>query len=389
MKLAFYYHIPIYCDEAGNYFLPGYLGVFIDELAKNVKTLVLVMHTASDKNGADYQLNSANISLIDLGRKTTAWHRGFFHHKILHKKLDSLRGLNAFLVRSPSPLAPYFYKYLPAGVNIIYYLVGSYTSSAKHMKISGIRSFFVQKFMAYNTYAFEKNLKQSNLLVNSPELLDLYKKKANSIAVVRTTTLTKHDFYVRNDTCQNKTIKLLYTGRIDLAKGLVELIKATAQLIEIKVHSFELHLVGWEDDSLKSVELVLRNLVNELGIKEYVVFHGFKNIGKELNEMYRMADIFIMPSYHEGFPRSIWEAMANSLPVIATRVGAIPSYLVHQKHALLIDAHSVEHIVIAVNSICKTEILRKKLIRNEYDLAAENTLEKQVELLLKSIKRIQ
>ena len=43
MKLAFYYHIPVAAKKEG-LFLPGYIGVFVDELARNVNKLYLVMH---------------------------------------------------------------------------------------------------------------------------------------------------------------------------------------------------------------------------------------------------------------------------------------------------------------------------------------------------------
>ena len=65
MKLAFYYHIPVFKTDKNALYLPGYLGIFVDALALEVEILVLIMHTSSNSDNADYQLKSKNIRLID------------------------------------------------------------------------------------------------------------------------------------------------------------------------------------------------------------------------------------------------------------------------------------------------------------------------------------
>jgi glycosyltransferase involved in cell wall biosynthesis len=74
--------------------------------------------------------------------------------------------------------------------------------------------------------------------------------------------------------------------------------------------------------------------------------------------------------------------MANGLPVIATKVGAIPDYLRHEEDAMLIDPRNVSQIVDAVETLLSDELLRKKLIQNGYELAKQNTLEIQSKILL-------
>ena len=122
-----------------------------------------------------------------------------------------------------------------------------------------------------------------------------------------------------------------------------------------------------------------------MNIENKIIFHGFKNI-KELNEMYRMADLYIMPSYNEGFPRSIWEAMANSLPVICTRVGSIPLELVSGYDSIIINPRKSNEIKKAIISLIKNSELRKSIILNGRIKAAENTLEVQTKKLLKLIR---
>ena len=99
-----------------------------------------------------------------------------------------------------------------------------------------------------------------------------------------------------------------------------------------------------------------------------------------------MGDIYILPSYHEGFPRTIWEAMANSLPVVATNVGGIPNYLENNKNVILIEPKSVEEIVLGISKLLNNNTLRKNIIKNGYNLASKNTLEIQTKKMIKTLK---
>jgi glycosyltransferase involved in cell wall biosynthesis len=173
----------------------------------------------------------------------------------------------------------------------------------------------------------------------------------------------------------------LYSGVLSPAKGLFELLDALKILVDqsMDVH---LHLVGWEDDAKKPVEMALREKAKKLRVENRLTIHGKKSVGPELNAMYRMADIFVLPSHAEGFPRVIWEAMANSLPVVASTVGGIPGMLEHQKHAVLIRPKDSSEIAQAVKRVNNDSALRKTLIKGGFELAKGNTLSKQTKNLI-------
>jgi glycosyltransferase involved in cell wall biosynthesis len=383
MRLAFYYHIPIWSDVAGMR-IPSYLGVFIDSLANEVGHLVLVMHEAhnSEISNCDYIVKSHNITWVNLGYKTPAWHRAVFHKKLLKNKLRELK-VDYFLVRSPSPLSPYFQYYFPKK-KIRFLIVGDYESSLNSQLNRTFRQVAKSYYLRYNTYLFKKAIRKTPILVNSPALFQKYKDLAPSCQLVGTTTISKKDFFEREDTCAGNIIKLLYTGRIDLQKGLVELVTVTADLIN-EGFPVELHLVGWEDKPDKPIEKQLLFKARELGIIEKVHFHGKKKVGEELNLFYKMADIYVIPSYHEGFPRTIWEAMANSLPVIASDVGAIPKLLTNEIQALLIPAKDPSSLKKAIVQLVGNSDIRKTMIAEGRKIAMDQTLDVLTKKMIKSL----
>tara|TARA_B110000467_G_scaffold163795_1_gene190760 strand:- start:4489 stop:5646 length:1158 start_codon:yes stop_codon:yes gene_type:complete len=382
MNLAFYYHIPI-IKKGDELYCPGFLGVFLDSIALEVNKLVLIMHESKHGTDSDYMLKQKNISFISLGKKTSAWERMLFHKSILKNKLVSIDDCNLLLVRSPSPLAPYFKQYLK-NTKLVYWVVGDYQEGAKLMKISSPRDLFIKAYLMIHNYIFLNQLKTVHTLVNSKFLFKKLKKICQKIDLVKTTTLSKKDFFYRDDTCLNEKVNLLYTGRINWEKGLLELIHAFSELKKSR-NQLHLNIVGWENNPKKPVEKELRKITLELNISDGVTFHGFKAIGDELNEMYQMADIYVLPSYHEGFPRTIWEAMANSLPVIATTVGSIPFDLIDGQDAILINPKSILEIKMAISKIIINSDLRKRMIQNGRNKAIENTLEIQNKRLISTI----
>lgn len=372
--VGFYYHIP-FLSKNEHIWLPSYLGVFIDSLAQYVGKLVLFLHQTSDEGAeCDYQLLSINIEIVSLGPKEAAWKRFFGHKRILEPIKNRFDFLDSLIVRSPSPLSPFFYKCIDSD-RIVYLIVGDYAEVGKNISLSNLRKLGIKLFIHFYEFTFKQTVKNAKIIVNSHKLREKYIKISPNISLVQTTTLTQKSFYIRENTCNLKPIKLLYTGRIDRAKGLFEIIYALKELVTNNIE-IEFHLVGWESKGCE-VTNQLKKIISSLFLEERVFFHGRKKVGEELNEFYRNADIYIIPSYHEGFPRTIWEAMANSLPVIATNVGSIPYYLKNEESAILIEPRSSENIVKSIKQLLSDPSLRKSLIQNGLKLANNCTLDIQ------------
>lgn len=388
MKLAFYYHVTI-CNDNNNLKTVGLFGVFLEALAKEVDELVLIMHQANptEESSCDHTIRASNITWINIGLKTAAWHRELFHRSILKQALQKIQDCDALIVRSPTPLAAYFHKYLD-GPKLWFMIVGDYLGAIEHYKKSTLRDLLIYYYLFVNDYFFQKRIKKTDILVNSPALYKKYADKSKSIHLIRTTTLSESDFFERSDTCHHSSINLIYTGIFSPAKGLIELVDAIIYLTRENI-PIVMHFVGWEDAPDKPVETKLLEQAKKGGAHDKIIFHGKKKVGPELNSMYQMADIFIMPSYHEGFPRTIWEAMANSLPVIATRVGGIPEFLTHNENAYLIAPKSSIAIVDAVKTLLSNTSLRRRLISSGHTLAKENTLAIQTKKLVEILKNNQ
>ncbi len=109
-----------------------------------------------------------------------------------------------------------------------------------------------------------------------------------------------------------------FTGRIVREKGIEELILAFIR-VKQAIPDVKLMIIG---DTLKSdrdrrIKQNIKQLIdiNKLGDK--IIFTGFR---EEINRFYNIMDVFVLPSWREGMPRSILEAMASAKPVVATNI---------------------------------------------------------------------
>jgi glycosyltransferase involved in cell wall biosynthesis len=376
MKLGFHYHTS-YILENDSIKVPGQIGVFLDELAKNCEELYLFLEEAyhNETNDHDYVLHLKNIKLIRIGYKSSFYKRLFWPGDKLGIVLSHAYELDCLLIRAPSPMLPLLFLKLYKVVPIQILLVGNYLNG-----ISGLKQPFIRK-VAIITVLYIYNLiqlyviRKATIFVNSRELYNTYAGYAKQITIIKTTTLTSDSFYIREDTCQNNEIKILYSGRINFQKGLRELIEAVALLN--KRFSIKIDVVGWEDPGTFSFRDSLQGQADDLGIGDRIQFLGKKRVGDELNYYYRNSDIFALPTYHEGFPRTIWEAMANSLPVICTPVGGIPHELENRVDALFVGVKDSRSLASGIEELIMNGELRRKLIRNAYTKSSRNTVEIQ------------
>lgn len=113
--------------------------------------------------------------------------------------------------------------------------------------------------------------------------------------------------------------KVLYVGHVEQNKGVFELLEACVSIIAVK----RLVLVG---PALDSVKTQLQTIARKRGNDSWLFFAGAKS-NKDVFSKISSSELLVLPSYTEGFPYVILEAMALACPLVATNVGAIPEML--------------------------------------------------------------
>jgi len=109
-----------------------------------------------------------------------------------------------------------------------------------------------------------------------------------------------------------------YVGRLVREKGVLDLLEAIG-LVRERVPGIRLVVIGdtLASDRGRGVQSEIRNLIAAHGLEKNVVFLGFRG---DVPSLLRLVDIFALPSYREGMPLTILEAMAAGKPVVTTNV---------------------------------------------------------------------
>lgn len=363
--------------QADGILTPGYQGRFIDSLASCCEQVVCFLHSPRPEQLAtlDCRLASANVQLVDIGRHCSAYRRTLFARHYAQGLAEWQGQLDVMLCRGPSPLLPAFSRLARRfGMLPTLLLVGNYLEGIDDLPQPRWRKELIRAWSRLNQAQQDKAAMNSLTFVNSRRLFEQYAGRVPLLFETRTTTLSDQDFFERLDTCQAHPVRLLYVGRFDRAKGLLEIVEALSLLVR-NGHDILLDLVGW-DDSGTGVEAEIEAFAEKLGVTKRLVNHGRLPLGPELFARYRAADIFVNASKTtEGFPRTIWEAMAQSLPVVATAVGSIPHYVADA--AMLVPPCNVTALAEGIESIIVNQPLRRRLIVKGLELALENTLERR------------
>ncbi len=136
------------------------------------------------------------------------------------------------------------------------------------------------------------------------------------------------------------------------------LIGTVGRLVPVKAHAVLLEAFQILSQSHPNVLLIfvgdgplrvqLEADANRMGLGRSVIFAGHQ---EQAYDFINMADIFVLPSLHEGIPMVLLEALALQRPVVASRVGGIPEVIVHDHSGKLVCAGDARELALTLHKL--------------------------------------
>ena len=153
------------------------------------------------------------------------------------------------------------------------------------------------------------------------------------------------------------TVNLLFLSNLIPSKGVYVLLDACKMLKDRGV-AFQCNFVGGESKEMD--RRVFGEAVKERGLEGHVLYHGPK-YGEEKEQYWRMADVFVQPTYEDCFPLTILEAMQHGLPVVSTDEGAVPDMVADGENGFVCRRKDAEGLAQALERLLQDEALRHRM----------------------------
>jgi len=167
----------------------------------------------------------------------------------------------------------------------------------------------------------------------------------------------------------NRTIRLIFVGHLISTKGLDILLKALELLNSYK-YKFSLDVVGNGEKQLE-----YKTLSKKYGLKDKVSFIGEIDNTILLKKM-KYYNYLVLPSRYETFGVVVIEAMSCGLPVIATKVGAIPEIVTSEEVGILVEANNPKALAKGIVRAINKKWDREKIRKYAENFSIEKTTEK-------------
>jgi glycosyltransferase involved in cell wall biosynthesis len=165
----------------------------------------------------------------------------------------------------------------------------------------------------------------------------------------------------------NGSLRILYLGYLGKAKGSFDLMEAAKKALSDGV-AVSFDLVG--DELTPGEGRLLRECVDAAKLNGNVKVHPPVS-GLQKLAFFRGADVFIYPSYHEGMPMAVLEAMGCGLPIVATRVGGLPDLVVDGVNGVLVEPGRPDQLATALGRLSVDDELCHSMQQKSYQFAVE------------------
>lgn len=234
-------------------------------------------------------------------------------------------------------------------------------------------------FYQQHRYAVRKVVNKSDVIIALSEYWKEYFK--NEFPTKRVEIIKNVISAPRVHKQQTGYFTLLFLGLLGKNKGIYDLLEC------IRDHKVEfqgkLKLYIGGNGEIEHV----KQLIKEYGIADITIFEGWVSGDKKI-ELLNKSDAYILPSYKEGLPISILEAMSYGMPIISTPVGGIPEIVSNGENGYLFEPGNKEDIYKAIISLLNDSDLRNRMGSVSLSRVGEHLpeyVEKQLETLYDSL----
>lgn len=163
-----------------------------------------------------------------------------------------------------------------------------------------------------------------------------------------------------------------FVGRLVAEKGIVELMQAARQVLDV-MPGVQFLIIGPIDTD--KADALTPAIAQEYGVAEAVHFTGMQT---EMPELYALMDLFVLPSHREGFPRAPMEASAMGVPCIVTDIRGCREAVEHEQNGLLVPLGEVPALAQAIIDLLANSQRAVEMGRNGRRIAGERFDEQYV-----------
>lgn len=235
-------------------------------------------------------------------------------------------------------------------------------SEALACRLTGVPYVFTKKNNAWSKRWLLKSILAKHIAYDNPKMKTRFYK---SWYFKHKITYIPHGVNLKQfkptPKMQHAGFDLCCAGNINANKNQKFLLEALIDLPE-KVN---VHLYGNEDVNYKEQ---LNAFIETQNLENRVYFHGYVN-NEELPNRYKMHDVFVLPSFNEGFPVCLLEAMACGLPVLSSNSGGGAAHMLQQtKGGEVFNLESTQELIDIIKKLMSQKDIYEKYANN----AAEN-----------------
>ena len=163
---------------------------------------------------------------------------------------------------------------------------------------------------------------------------------------------------------------VLFLGRLHITKGPEKLVIAAKEIL--KDRDIDFVFVGPDEGMLKEMEKVRK------GEKRIHILGTIRG-KKKLAEIYQAADVYVLPSYREGLPLTLFEAYASGLPVVASPVNGVPYEMKDGVNGFFVEYGDIENLKKKILKVLDDRELSDRFSKNNREKAKDFSWDKILE----------